>query len=73
MTTAWATRCASTPNGCASWSSGICCSPAATRARFLLEDWDSALSRFVKVVPREYKRALLELRAEASAAAAAAE
>jgi len=44
-----------------------------TRARFLLEDWDSALSRFVKVVPLEYKRALLELRAEASAAAAAAE
>jgi glutamate synthase (NADPH/NADH) large chain len=44
-----------------------------TRARFLLEDWDSALSRFVKVVPLEYKRALLELRAEAGAAAAAAE
>ncbi len=44
-----------------------------TRARFLLEDWDSALSRFIKVVPLEYKRALLELRAEASAAAAAAE
>ena len=43
------------------------------RARFLLEDWDSALSRFIKVVPLEYKRALLELRAEASAAAAAAE
>jgi glutamate synthase (NADPH/NADH) large chain len=44
-----------------------------TRARFLLEDWDSALSRFVKVVPLEYRRALLELRAEAGAAAAAAE
>jgi glutamate synthase (NADPH/NADH) large chain len=44
-----------------------------TRARFLLEDWDSALSRFVKVLPRDYKRALLELRAEATAASAAAE
>ena len=28
-TAAWATCCASTPNGCASWSSGTCCSPAA--------------------------------------------
>ena len=30
-TTAWATCCASTPSGCASWSSGTCCSPAAPR------------------------------------------
>jgi glutamate synthase (NADPH/NADH) large chain len=42
------------------------------RARELLEDWDGALSRFVKVMPRDYKRALLELRAEATAAATVA-
>jgi glutamate synthase (NADPH/NADH) large chain len=39
-TTAWATRCASTPSACASWSSGICCSPAATARATLLDDWD---------------------------------
>jgi glutamate synthase (NADPH/NADH) large chain len=38
------------------------------RARELLEDWDNALSRFVKVTPQDYRRALLELRAEAEAA-----
>jgi glutamate synthase (NADPH) large chain len=43
-----------------------------TRARSLLDDWDASLSRFVKVMPRDYKRALLELRAEAKIAATAA-
>jgi glutamate synthase (NADPH/NADH) large chain len=38
------------------------------RARALLDDWDVALPRFVKVVPREYKRALLEMRADERAA-----
>jgi glutamate synthase (NADPH/NADH) large chain len=38
------------------------------RARELLDDWDNALSRFVKVTPQDYRRALLELRAEAEAA-----
>jgi glutamate synthase (NADPH/NADH) large chain len=42
------------------------------RARALLEDWDLALSRFVKVMPRDYKRALLDLRAEEKVAATAA-
>jgi glutamate synthase (NADPH) large chain len=42
------------------------------RARELLDDWDTALSRFVKVVPNDYKRALLDLRAEASAKATVA-
>jgi glutamate synthase (NADPH) large chain len=42
------------------------------RARALLDDWETALSRFVKVVPRDYKNALLELRAEAAAAATVA-
>jgi glutamate synthase (NADPH) large chain len=34
------------------------------RARELLDDWENALARFVKVVPRDYRRALLELRTE---------
>jgi glutamate synthase (NADPH) large chain len=38
------------------------------RARELLDDWEDALSRFVKVTPQDYRRALLELRAEADAA-----
>ncbi|HQT79985.1 MAG TPA: glutamate synthase-related protein, partial [Rhodopila sp.] len=42
------------------------------KARALLDDWDNALSRFVKVMPRDYRRALLELRAEAQKAATVA-
>jgi glutamate synthase (NADPH/NADH) large chain len=42
------------------------------RARALLEDWDNALAQFVKVVPKDYRRALLELKAEQQAAKAAA-
>ena len=42
------------------------------QARALLEDWETALSHFVKVMPRDYKRALLELRAEATATETAA-
>jgi glutamate synthase (NADPH/NADH) large chain len=38
----------------------------------LLEDWDGALSRFIKVMPRDYKGALLDQRAEAIAAATVA-
>jgi glutamate synthase (NADPH/NADH) large chain len=41
------------------------------RARALLEDWDTALTRFVKVMPIDYRRALLDLKAEREAAAAA--
>ena len=40
------------------------------RARALLEDWDNTLAAFVKVTPRCYRRALLELRAEREAEAA---
>jgi glutamate synthase (NADPH/NADH) large chain len=43
-----------------------------SRARALLDDWETALSRFVKVVPRDYKHALLELKAEAAATATVA-
>jgi glutamate synthase (NADPH/NADH) large chain len=35
-----------------------------TRARNLLDDWNNARSKFVKVFPTEYKRALGELNAE---------
>ena len=42
------------------------------KARALLEDWEGALSRFIKVMPRDYKRALLDLRAEETAAATVA-
>ena len=64
-TTAWAIRCASTPNGCASWSSATCFSPAASAPR-LLDDWDTELTHFVKIMPRDYRRALLDLRASRS-------
>jgi glutamate synthase (NADPH/NADH) large chain len=33
------------------------------RAQELLDDWELALSRFVKVTPRDFRRALLDLRA----------
>ena len=38
------------------------------RARELLDDWENALARFVKIVPRDYRRALLDLRATQMAA-----
>ena len=43
------------------------------RARELLEDWDRALACFVKVMPKDYKRALLQARERATAKAVAAE
>ena len=42
------------------------------RARALLEDWDNTLAAFVKVMPRDYRRALLELKAEQETARMAA-
>ena len=39
----------------------------------LLEDWDNALQSFVKVMPRDYKQALLRARERAAAKAVAAE
>jgi glutamate synthase (NADPH/NADH) large chain len=42
------------------------------RARQLLEDWDNALGAFVKVMPKDYRRALLELKAEENGARMAA-
>jgi glutamate synthase (NADPH/NADH) large chain len=37
------------------------------RARQLLEGWDNTLASFVKVMPKDYRRALLELKAESEA------
>ncbi|HUC63624.1 MAG TPA: glutamate synthase large subunit [Alphaproteobacteria bacterium] len=42
------------------------------RAAALLDGWERALGHFVKVVPKDYRRALLELKAERQAAKAAA-
>jgi glutamate synthase (NADPH/NADH) large chain/glutamate synthase (ferredoxin) len=42
------------------------------RARALLDDWDSARLKFVKVFPNEYKRALGEIHARKLAKQAAA-
>jgi glutamate synthase (NADPH) large chain len=38
----------------------------------LLEDWENTLGGFVKIMPRDYRRALLELQAEQDAASVAA-
>jgi glutamate synthase (NADPH/NADH) large chain len=43
------------------------------RARALLEDWDEALKSFIKVMPKDYKRALVQARERAAAKAVAAE
>jgi glutamate synthase (NADPH/NADH) large chain len=34
------------------------------RARALLADWEASLSRFVKVMPKDYRNALIDLEAE---------
>ncbi|WP_340313282.1 glutamate synthase large subunit [Rhizorhabdus argentea] len=39
------------------------------QARALLDDWQTTLTRFVKVMPRDYRRALQQLEAERLAAA----
>ncbi len=41
------------------------------RARELLDNWSEALKRFVKVMPTDYRRALLDLKAEKQAVVAA--
>ena len=39
------------------------------RAQWLLDHWEDTLRRFVKIMPKEYRRALLELQAEQRQAA----
>jgi glutamate synthase (NADPH/NADH) large chain len=47
---------------------------ASARARSLLDDWETTLAHFVKVTPKDYRRALLDMEAERlSAGAVAAE
>jgi glutamate synthase (NADPH/NADH) large chain len=43
------------------------------RARFILDNWDTAVRSFVKVMPKDFRRALLELKAEREAGQMAAE
>jgi glutamate synthase (NADPH/NADH) large chain len=43
------------------------------RARSLLDNWDETLTRFVKVMPLDYAKALADMRAERNAKAVAAE
>ncbi len=43
------------------------------RAKALLDDWDNALTQFVKIMPRDYRRALQQLESERLASAVAAE
>ena len=45
---------------------------ASARARALLDDWDASLGQFVKVMPKDYRRALLDMEAERLAAATVA-
>nr|QQZ52160.1 hypothetical protein JKL49_12500 [Phenylobacterium glaciei] len=42
------------------------------RAREILENWDTCLTSFVKVMPKDYRRALTDMAAERLAAAAVA-
>jgi glutamate synthase (NADPH) large chain len=42
------------------------------RARAMLDDWDNVVARFVKVMPRDYARALQQLEAERLEAASVA-
>jgi glutamate synthase (NADPH/NADH) large chain len=42
------------------------------RARALLDDWDTAIGQFVKVMPRDYANALRQLEAERLEAASVA-
>jgi glutamate synthase (NADPH/NADH) large chain len=39
------------------------------RAKELLNNWDTALSKFVKVMPSDYAKALVDLKARAAIAA----
>jgi glutamate synthase (NADPH/NADH) large chain len=39
------------------------------RARSLLDNWNASLKHFVKVMPTDYRRALLDLKAERQVAA----
>jgi glutamate synthase (NADPH) large chain len=42
------------------------------RAAELLQNWDKAVTQFVKIVPKDYRRALLDMKAEREAAKATA-
>jgi glutamate synthase (NADPH/NADH) large chain len=37
-----------------------------SRAKSIIDDWDNALPNFVKIMPTDYRRALLEMQAKAN-------
>ena len=43
------------------------------KATDLLNEWETTLTKFIKVMPKDYRRALLELQTEEQATVAAAE
>ena len=61
---AWAIRCGTMRRGCEFSSNVTSCTPAAPVRGELLADWDASLSKFRKVVPRDYRLALEVLEAE---------
>ena len=71
-TPAWATCCASTPPALRILIERHHLFTGSARARALLEDWDNTLACFVKIMPKDYSRALLELKSEQETARMAA-
>ena len=63
---------APTSRCCARWWSATCSSRARRSRWRLLDDWDNARRRFVKVFPDEYQRALTEMYARRMTAKAGA-
>ena len=51
-----------TASGCAPPSSATASSPAPTVAERLLDDWESEVEAFRKVMPKDYKRVLAVMR-----------
>ena len=43
-----------------------------TRAQLIIDEWSQHVGSFIKVMPRDYKRALADLAAETAAATVAA-
>jgi glutamate synthase (NADPH/NADH) large chain len=70
-TSAWATCCATMPNACVLIERHLL-HTGSKRARAILDNWDEEVSRFVKVMPRDYARALRQLEAERLEAASVA-
>ena len=55
----------------ASWSSAICSIPAARGPSMLLDNWEQAVTQFVKVMPTDYAKALADMKNGRASAVAA--